>query len=661
MSRISPLSLITSPLFWGALILIAWAGMALGHGSNYKAPPEPIPFMPADAAASGDPITLTGPKSPPSASAAAATSAGSTDDMSHWTYWWYFNKDELLPLRELLQASTTSSGEGAKLTVLPRPSGTVLGEQILPALFEAILEDRTGTVSATSFIALGRIGAPQEDLILSTIMAGVADRDPISRESALLSLGIQGDLGAIEILLAALANSKEIRKQVNGKFNGRARAFAAYGLSLIASRAQNDDVRRMILLSMLHHFENPKEDQDVRVALAIGLGKMQLPFKDPRRSLEVPNEDKDSDVGVRYRDDLLERLWLLLDEEDDRVVAGHLPVAIASLAADSPAPMAEAVVKGLLERLDGKVYRHELSGLVIALGRMGTAWGRPMDSLVRDRLYSLARESKDHHARHMALMALAEACNRGDGARPPKTTTDELEAFLVERYLKGRKSDRPWVALAAGAHGARMHATGLSVGDDLAIEMRITLNESNGVDEVSTAALACGLMRDPKAGELLEKVLDRSGNASVRGFTGLALGLVNQRSAKAKMEILVDHFRYQPVALENISLGLGLMDRTATTALLRDRLSKASSNATVSALASSLGQLGDSASIQMLTGIVRDRSRPAPVRVAAAGALGLIGERGNLPWRHFLSNGVNYSARTDTMFDAAGNGVLNFL
>ena len=665
MSKTSPLSLITSPLLWGTLILLAFAGTVFGHGATYRVPPEPLPFIPQEAAPSGGLAGLSGPKTPLSpadqAKATAASTPGSLDDLSHWTYWWYFNKDELLPLRELLQASTTTSGDDTMLTVLPRPSDSTLEELILPALFESIREDRTGTVAATSFIALGRIGSPQESSILTALKAGVVDRDPMSRESALLSLGIQGDLGAIEYLLGALENSKQIRQEINGKLNDRSRAFAAFGLSLIASRAQNDDVRRMILLSMLRHFEDPKEDQDVRVALAIGLGKMYLPFKDPRRSLEVPLADANTVVGVRYRDDLLERLWSLLDKEDDRVVAGHLPVTIASLAADAPGALADSVVDSLLERLDGKVYRHELAGIAIALGRMGTAWGRPQDALVRERLYGMARDSKDHHARHMALMALAEACNRGSGSLPPKTTTDTFEAFLVERYLKGRKSDRPWVALAAGAHGARMHAAGLAVGDDLAIELRISLNESNGVDEVSTAALACGLMRDPKAGDLLDKVLDRSGNASVRGFTSLSLGLLDRRASKAKMELLVYRFRYQPVPLENVALGLGLMDRLTTTALLRDRLATANSNATVSALSNALGQLGDPASLPMLAGIARDKTRAAPVRSAAAGALGLISERGNLPWRHFLSNGVNYSARTETMFDAAGNGVLNFL
>ncbi len=656
MSKPSLLSLQTSPLLWGVIILIVWAGSAFGHGATYRVPPV---FVPSGLAG------LSGPKTPLSpdaqAKASAATTPSSIGDMSHWTYWWYFNKDELLPLRELLQLSTTASGDDSQLTVLPRPSDSALKELVFPALLSVIDEDRTGTAAATSFIALGRIGSPEEELILAALKAGVAHRDPMSRESALLSLGIQGDLGAIELLLGALENSKQVRKEINGKFNDRSRAFAAYGLSLIASRAPNDDVRRMVLLSMLRHFEDPKEHQDVRVALAIGLGKMYLPFKDARRTLKVPQEGEDTAFGVRYRDDLIERIWSLLEDEDDRVVAGHLPVTLASLAADAPSPLAASVVNGLLDSLDGKVYRHELAGIAIALGRMGTAWGRPQDSLVRDRLYEIARECKDHHARHMALIALAEVCNRGSGSLPPKSTTDALEAFLLERYLKGRKSDRPWVALAAGAHGARMHAAGLSVGDDLAIELRISLNESNGVDELSTAALACGLMRDPKSGELLEKVLDRSGNASVRGFTSLSLGLLDRRSAKAKMELLVDRFRYQPVPLENVSLGLGLIDRLATTTLLRDRLATANSNATVSALSKALGQLGDPASLPTLSAIAQDKARAATVRSAAAGALGLIGERGNLPWRHFLSNGVNYSARTETMFDAAGNGVLNFL
>lgn len=665
MLKNDPLRILLFSVLLGGLSLFALQSNSSAHGSAYQAPPPDIPFFPKGPTASP---TLAGPggatPASPNAGQLQAASTVSSTDLSHWSYWWFFNKDGYLNTRPRLKKATISSGAEFQGEVIMRPADSIITDIILPALQEAIAEDRTGSISATSYIAMGRIGRPGTDAIFTSLVNGVRDRDPGTRESALLSLGIQGDVRAIPLLLGVLGNEKATRIELKTSFNTRASAFAGFGLAMIASRADNDDMRRMILLKLLSHLEDQGEAQEIRVAIVQALAKMQLPFSDPRRTLEVDPEgdkkNKTDNVNVRYRDQLLERLWVLMDEENDRVVLGHLPVAIAALAADAPAGIRANNISLLIQRFEEKPHKLELSGLVTALGRIGSAWGKPEDELVRAKLYGIAVEAKDAHARHLAFMALAEACNRSEAAPAPVMVSEELEAFLIERLGNGRNTDKPWVALAAGVHGARMRAAGSSVGAELSMQMRIVLNEGHSADEVSTAALACGLMEDERSGELLEKLLAKSGNSTVRGYASLALGLVGNTSAKVKLEVLLDKFRYQPQPLENVALGLGFMDRNSASELLRRRLSSATSDATASSIANAIGQLSDAAAAPELANLAKNSKLPASVRVAAAGALGLLAEGSDLPWRTSLARGINYRAKTATLFDDQGFGVLNF-
>jgi HEAT repeat protein len=601
------------------------------------------------------------PTSPNSQQAQAAETISNTD-LSHWSYWWYFNKDELLNLKVRFRGTIPSTGAQAPPDSPLRPADSLILDVILPALMEAIAEDKTSSVAATSYIALGRIGHPGSDEIFNTLLNGARDRDPEAREAALLSLGIQGDPRALPILLQILGNEKSIRAELKTSFNDRARSFAAYGLAIIAARAENDDKRRMILLSLLSHFEDTKESQDVRVAILQALGKMSLPFADPRRALDVaPRDEGDEEpFNVRSRDLLLDRLWRQLESEDDRVVLGHLPVVFATLAAGAPSAIRAKSIARLLERMEDKPQRHELAGLVTALGRIGSAWGKPEDLLVRSKLYSVAKESDDHHARHLAFMALAEACNRGEGAPVPTSVSHEFESFLIERSEKGRTTDKSWISLAAGVHGARMKASGSSPSDEFALHLRVLLNEARSTDEASAAALACGLSEDARSGEVLEKLFTKFSNPSVLGYASLAMGLIGEKDAKAKLWTLVHKFRYQPQPLENVALGLGLLAREEAGEYLRESFTHTASSASSVALANAIGQLADAASAPSLAQIARNSKLPAEVRAAAAGALGLLAESSDLPWRSELSQGINYNALTRTLFDGSGMGVLNF-
>jgi len=586
-------------------------------------------------------------------------------DLTSWSYWWYFNREELLDLRRRFESLGSTTGRIPGLPVSTRPSDRALQNTVLPALFAMVSDKEPDTVRLSADIALARIASPESARILATTQALIQERDPSLRETAALAMGINGDPSVIDELSTMLACGKLAKKLFGFKPNDRVRAFAAFGLGAAADRAANDDVRRVILRPVLERFLDTNEDSDLRVALASALGMMRIEFgpKDAE-----PTRKEARRTTLRYRRELIDLLWEAYDNERDRLVRAHLPTTLARLLAGAPDDVRDAGIARLLANLDDEPRPQELYGLMSALGIVGQAWGRPADQALRSALYAQAATQRESHARHLALMALAQVVANSGPSLPPISVQEEFEDFLVARYDLGRAADRPWLAMAAGSFGARLRrpvegrkgarARG-RVGGELIEQLRTVVRAGGSAEELTAATLALGLCEAQDSAEDLEQLLDRTGNKEVRGFVALSLGLLHRTATYPKIAVLIDDLRYDPFSLENAAIGLALLDRTRGSALLRSRLAQAYSGVTAAPLAAVIGRVADSASVLPLAQLVTEDSQTVATREYACIALGLIADRDDISWRSNFAKNVNYSAWTPTLFDSAGKGVLN--
>jgi len=613
----------------------------------------------------------------------AALSPGSLSnaDLSNWSYWWYFNREGLLDLRRRFDERGPTTGEaflsGFPKGIPTRPSDRALTSTVMPALFDATSDDEQATLRLSAGIALARIGEPDGAHVIEVLSEMLRERNPTLREGAALALGIDGAPELVPELVTVLTGGIPAKKLIGYKPNDRVRAFAAYGLGLLAENAPNDDVRRTIMRPLLEHLADTKERLDLRVAVLNSLSLVRIEYESTATILTAPPKPRgvrDKPVSPRYRRDLIERLWSLYAEEDDTTLRGHFPVVIGRLLAGAPSALRASGVARLLGLLEEKPKDLEMYGLITALGLVGTSWGEATDEALRATLYAQATKQRESHARHLAMMALSEVVSNSGVTLPPTEAQAEFETFLLEAFDKGRRADRPWIAMAAGSFGARLraphsqmgqatdrpaaHRSGC-VGQAVVNRLREAVRAGGSPDELSAAILALGLIEDSAAAADIESALDTTRNKDVRGYAALSLGLLRHRDAMPKLEILLDDLRYDPAALEHAAMGLALLDRNLGSALLREKLRGKNSSSTTAPLAAAIGRVSDRSSVLSLSQLTADDDNNFKVRLFASIALGLICDRDNLTWRSLLAEDVNYAAWTPTLFDSAGQGVLN--
>jgi HEAT repeat protein len=656
-----------------------------GGGYTPPSPAAPSAPVPATSPGTAPPISPASPGAQPGppvaglAPAAISVSGPGTlsgADLTNWSFWWYFNREGLLDLRRRFTESGPTTGEallaGHPTDIPTRPSDRALLSTVLPALFDSTADGQQATLRLSAAIALARIGEPEGEHVIATLSELLRERNPTLREGAALALGIDGDATVVAELITVMIGGFPAKKVLGYKPNDRVRAFAAYGLGLAAERAPNDDMRRVILRPLLEQFRNHKEPTDLRVAALSALSLLDI---ECGPALEEPmGKKRGKPVVPRYRRDLIRELWNIYEDEKDRTVRGHLPVVLGRLLAGTPDDVRDEGIARLLAALDEDPRNLELYGIITALGIVGQAWGHASDETLRATLYAQATKQRESHARHLAMMSLSEVVSNSGAVLPPTEAQHEFEAFLLTSFDDGRRADRPWIAMAAGSFGARLRAPSKllaqtegargkhrngRVGADLVGRLREIVRASGSPDELSAAVLALGLIEDASSANDVEALLGSTSNKNVRGYAALSLGLMHKKSAMLKLEILLDDLRYDPAALEHAAMGLALLDRARGSAILRERLSDAHSSTTTAPLAAAIGRVSDRGSVLSLSRLATDDDMSWSVREFASIALGLICDRSDLTWRSHLAEDVNYAAWTPTLFDSAGQGVLN--
>ena len=660
------------------LLLVLAVSDAQAHGTFYKPPPPAEP--PPAVQPAGPPPAAPGPVIPenpgkgnsPGASAPPAPANGGQPDpttpttmdsvdLSHWSFWWTFNKDELLRYRErLLEGYVASGGTPGGGGALFQPSPGVLEQTVVEALFLAVAEAKYDGVVSAALIGLGRSSSTQRARIAETLDGLLGSRDPQVREAALLARGLLGELDGVQLLVRVLTEDRELVKEVGRKFDHRMRAFAGFGLALLAEESPIPEVGRMAALHLVEVLADTREHRDLRTALAVALGSLQIPWAGP-------GEVRDP-ATLRTREDLIERILMLQEDEDTDLVRAHLLVALGELFSDGGGPDALRleVAEVLIEELDARQAPDVRNGMLMALGHMGTAWGSKADARIRAVLEIASRNDRggetNDFSRHLALMAFAEASSRSPGGTPPPAEVRAtFEDAVVERLEGARSVETTWLCLAAASYGARISHQGGELSPALVTALEGVLTHGGSSDRLATASLALGLGGSERSAEVILDVLGSTGNASVRGYCALALGLLRHEEAIDELEELLYANRYQREALESTAMGLALLNRTKAFDRLSELLSGARSQALASGIAVTVGRVADPKAASYLAGYVRSGDTGAALRSFTTVALGMLGDPRMLPWRRYLSAGVNYAAYSPSLLDTSGMGVLNIL
>jgi len=637
-------------------LLLAPLPVALGHGGTFRGPngavppglrtpsdPEPPPPPPSDPADPTGPSTGGGDAPPPHTTPDGGHDTGTPENgppppvpgspagtgrktsnvtYDSWRFWWAYNNDDILNLRRPDRGVVTDSGpfggrgDRENRRSAQRPTQFEVLRVVLPALEACI--DRPGEhedVIGGAIIAAAKLGSSKlipllEDVIWNHRKNGRGERidfGPQARESAVLALGLLPDLddmalaSARRILLAAVADEG---------LRARERTWAAVALGLRRDTGAVDPLLELLPLRY--------PDDNVPAGIVAGLGL--IGDARARAALEeifVEGRFRSRDVSPRVRP-----------------FAGY---ALGKLGDPAALP---AVLKVLQSRRSGALVTRSAAVAAGALAERADADTKTVAATAI--LRALRGTHGDAMTRNFELIALG------------RIGTEPALLGLLEEAENGPYGSRPFAALGLGTHvfyADRAAAAGQGAPVDAALRRRIVeklarMSERLKDSETRSAfLLARGLVKDGEALDELVEIVTRPGDATLRGFSCVALGLLGDAREEVKDALyLALAERTNSDLRRDAATGLGLLRDAATVPHLIDELGSASSFVVQAQIVTAIGAIGDQRALAPLVTLLEDGRQAVQVRALAAVGLGLIGDQRPLPPLARLSRDYNYRA-----------------
>jgi len=214
------------------------------------------------------------------------------DDLSKWEFWWEFNKDPFIRLKDAIHAGTVASGSDefflganrrveAKDTLSPTEDDKM--NKILPALKKALdIRPTSATSTRRAWVAMAKIGKDHPDfkLLKDVFAPRLKKNDQEVSETAALSIGIAAiaEEDNVNLLLALAKDSKDGRSACDkSEVNTRTRAFATYGLGLIAYATSIVEVKTKIFAALRDLVNDDKiSSRDIKVAAINAIGLLNV-------------------------------------------------------------------------------------------------------------------------------------------------------------------------------------------------------------------------------------------------------------------------------------------------------------------------------------------------------------------------------------------------
>lgn len=631
-------------------LLLCAAVCAAPHGGTYRGPGSTVP----PGGGGGGPSTPIGP------------GGASTTD---WSVWWSFNRDPYLQLKQAIRAGVGETGDddfflGFGQTRAPSssdPTESQLRERVVPALLTGLDGTKNQDLITASLMALAKIGLdPSEGPALPEVLESyLSHGNQEVAETAAVALGLLGrETSALS--LAALLNDDERGRQLveRKEVPYRTRSFAAYGLGLLGSRSEREDVRSFAvfhLAAALESDDTPTRDLGTACVLSYGLvplepsGNWPTPDDGPAR----PNGSRESQI-----------IWLLQWFSETRASDAlrlHAPVALSRLCAGTDEPARRAVSSALLTVLanHGRESRDVQRATVIALGRLGDDDNDDIDGRIRDKLRKLF-SSKDAMTRDLARVALARVATRPGQGPEAGAALAPVQSWFLKDLVAGKSTSRPWTVFSLGVLAHRRIQSGRDVPSAVTSSLRQTLSRTRSPRDVGALCIALGLARDAEAQELLSERALGGADDSVRAQAAIALGLIGARGeAEALREVVLNSIA-KPLVVREFATALALLGDRSVLPVLVAALREARTLPSQSALAFAIGRVGDTRAVDPLLALLGDEGAPEATRAFAAAALGVVGHADDLPWNSRLAVDLYYGLPPGTLTDGA-RGVLDLL
>ncbi len=626
------------------LITLLLAASLSAHGGQYRGPPSGL--VPGTL-----PSTLTGGRVGPT----PAPTTGARDIVAFsrtWQTWWEFNKEPYLKSRiKGITLPVTGSDDfylgqrrGTQLIDVLQATKQDRQERIVPALVKLLEQDRNRDIQSASVIALGKVGIDGVGIQLEKVISERISRDDQEvRESAVLALGIIGSRETFPILADILIDGKAARKLAEReKVRKRTRAYAAYGLGLLARRVGDPALSQQVHDLLWQTLQDKTiKDRDLRTAIVNGLGVMR---SDTMRS-------SDKRLAWQAVEELLD--WFSQDlGATDESVQAHAAVAIGRLLGRGDSSLHRRCKEVFAKTLNAKKRRGNsvLQSSAIALGMLTM----PEEANSNEAAYNEAlrynwQKGVDQTARQLSVVSLGRIGGKAN------------KEWLAKAYTRGNKSsERPWLALSLGLLTEPAAAKGKPdefIGDMLLEDL---LSASTD-DSRSALAIAVGLNGHPEAApKMLRMLRDHEGDSRTAGYLCIGLGLLRDDGATQMLTEVMLRSTRRPFLLQQAAVGLGCLgDRHANDRLLQ-LIQETDSVAVLAAIASAISRIGDRRAISTLIKLSEDRSMSKLARAFVAAALGGVGDKDELPWNVPLSVDTNYATGMDTLTNGS-TGVLDIL
>jgi HEAT repeat protein len=595
------------------------------------------------------------------------------DDLTRWEYWWEFNKDPYIRLKEAIHSNTVVSGGdefflGATRKVDARDSLKPTDEDklnvILPALKKAIDSTDQRDINSSCMVAMAKIGKDFMDggtkVHLREVFAPRLQRgDQEIRESAALSLGIAGipDDDNVD-LLVGLVTDNELGRKVSAQpeVNDRTRAFAAYGLGLVAWWNASTDLKAKAFAALRQVVDNDNiVNRNIKVAVVNAVGLLNINTVDDKGKALAAEALK-----------CLEDYYMKPLGAGEQLLQAHAPTAIAKLLGKNfhDPKVVDHYKKLFADDLTqkGKVKRasdHIYQSCALALGQLCSPCEdeKAADAGYCKLLLDTWHDHKDAQTRYYSILAIGQIgglLNR---------------ATLLKEFDKAGKSlEKPWVAMGMGVYSfakfeAERAAGKTPVPDEaFGSSLRAAIEDVSNLNAQSAFAVALGLCKYNNAADDLRALLVK--NASKDDFAGylcIGLALMNDTGAKEDIRNIVQKSIRRPDLLKQAAISLGKLGDKSVADELQKLLADGEQNlAKLSAVASALGFIGDRRTIEPLRKMLFDEQLTELSRAFAAVALGGVGDKEPLPWNSKIGVNMNYRAAVETLTDRQA-GILDIL
>lgn len=646
-----------------------------GPASTPATPSGPTTATPTGG--SGGATTGGGPGAKPGGS----TGAFSAQDVMDWQLWWTFHRDEFVQLKTALARGVSSPSTGDEVLLggsargVELPDAKRIHETVVPALIGALQGERNQDVLSSCIVALAKIGRGGSSADAPAIEAAIRPflSDPLQEvaETAALALGLNATQSSAQLLVDLALDDERGRALVGqSETPYRTRAFACYGLGLLGRDAVNPDVRRFVAHHLMRVFEvDHSSTRDVKTAVLLALSLVPLEVARTAPAAEgkgaaPARAGASAESSSGSADAVLE--WLLRvwnDRTESELVRGYAAPAAARIASNGSRAIVDAWKETLCAALRPGASPQAVmqQSAVMALGMLTDNDADALDEKSRQMLMQVARDG-EALARRFAFIAIVRAGARDGAGENTDANRAAVRTFILEELRQGSSAVRPWVALAAGVGEALNARAGHEISPEVQAALLKGLKERKSPGEAGAWCLANALARQQDAREfLLETVLD-NGESPARSHSALALGLLGWDGAVIPLRKVLPDSRYRPYLLRDTAIALGLLgSREAVNELLR-MLGDTASLASMSAVASALGYIGDARALEPLVAMVRKGDRPDRVRAFAAAALGGVCDRDALPWNAEIAFSANYWVTPATLYEPGGaTGILDLL